>query len=338
MPSICSPHLSLLFALPLVLLALLMASPSAQGAQDNQSSTLIDAAVPNQTRQAVVLSAVSSAPSVSIAPVVNPAEPSGIGSFVVSLSAMSATDTVVSLGIAGTAQNGVDYNGVDGQPLPATVTIPALTLERSVAIVPVADTLVEGDETIVINIQLNSGYQLGAHYQAQMLLLDVVLPSVSIAAVLNPAEPNRIGSFMVTMSATSTTDTVVALGIAGTAQNGFDYTGVDGQPLPATVTIPALTLQRSVAIVPIADTLTETDETINVSILLNSGYQLGATYQAQLLLFDVDRVSPGSTTSGTSGTAAVQTESKGGCGLSSGIGSLLLLSVLLVLRVRFAKP
>ena len=64
------------------------------------------------------------------------------------LSETLSTDYVVNFNVTGTATNGVDF-----PQIPTTVTIPANTLSTSFQIEPVYDGVIEGVETVIIDVQ-----------------------------------------------------------------------------------------------------------------------------------------------------------------------------------------
>ncbi len=86
-------------------------------------------------------------PSVSIANTTQAAESSTNGVVTVSLSTASATDTVISYSVAGTAVAGADYTA-----LPGTVTIAANATSATIGVPVIDDSLVEGDETVIITL------------------------------------------------------------------------------------------------------------------------------------------------------------------------------------------
>jgi gliding motility-associated-like protein len=64
----------------------------------------------------------------------------------------SPTPLIVNLSYGGTATNGIDV-----QTLPATITIPANMLEAEMNVVPLADALNEGNETLTVSLTINCG-------------------------------------------------------------------------------------------------------------------------------------------------------------------------------------
>lgn len=69
--------------------------------------------------------------------------------------------------------------------------------------------------------------------------------------------------------------------IGGTARNGVDYVEI-----PATITIPAGSTSAAMAITPIADSLSEGNETVTIQIALSSSYKAGTPQAAFLIIED----------------------------------------------------
>lgn len=87
--------------------------------------------------------------------------------------------------------------------------------------------------------------------------------TVSIAPLNDGAETNAPtnGNFRVTLSAVSTTDTIVNYTVTGTATSGDDFT-----PLTGSVTIPAGSLQADITIPVLNDDAAEDTETVIVTL------------------------------------------------------------------------
>ncbi len=74
----------------------------------------------------------------------------------------------VAFTLGGTALSGIDY----AQPPLFTATIPLGADEITVPLIPLADALTEGDETIVVTLQPGVGYTLGSATSATLTLTD----------------------------------------------------------------------------------------------------------------------------------------------------------------------
>ncbi|WP_442939257.1 VCBS domain-containing protein [Nostoc sp.] len=132
-------------------------------------------------------------PSLSVAAGNNAAEPSTPGSFTLSLSkAAPAGGLTVAYTLSGTATNGTDYT-----TLPGTVTFAAGATTATVTVAPIADTLVEGNETVILTLADRSGYTLGA----------------TTTATITLADPNNQPPVAVNDTATTDEDTPVTINV-----------------------------------------------------------------------------------------------------------------------------
>ena len=86
-------------------------------------------------------------PVVTIANTTNGAEPATNGTMTVTLSTASATNTVISYTVAGTATSGSDYTALSG-----SITIPAGQTSGTITIPVLDDALIEGGETVVVTL------------------------------------------------------------------------------------------------------------------------------------------------------------------------------------------
>ena len=83
------------------------------------------------------------------------------------------TSLLVFYQVSGTASNGMDYQSLSG-----SVTIPPLALGATIAVSPIDDSLVEGDETVVLQLTASPlacatcGYSIGAPSNAVVVIFD----------------------------------------------------------------------------------------------------------------------------------------------------------------------
>lgn len=87
--------------------------------------------------------------------------------FTVSRTGATTAPLTVYLQVGGSARNGGDYVAV-----PSAVTIAAGATSAPVAITPIGDALVEGNETIVLTVVDGAGYTAGTSSVAQVVLVD----------------------------------------------------------------------------------------------------------------------------------------------------------------------
>ena len=84
--------------------------------------------------------------------------------------------------VSGTASNGVDYSNLDG-----VATIPANSGYVQIRVYPIADHLVEGDESVIVTLQPASGYVIYGDYSHTVTIIDTVF-----TVVTNITYPNGI--------------------------------------------------------------------------------------------------------------------------------------------------
>jgi Tol biopolymer transport system component len=94
-------------------------------------------------------------------------EPSGAGTFRFIRIGAKGQDLAVQYGIAGTAQNGTDYQGLSG-----TATIPAGLAVIDVPVTPTDDGELEGNESIALTLLPDPAYRLGGARTARLVLHD----------------------------------------------------------------------------------------------------------------------------------------------------------------------
>lgn len=184
-------------------------------------------------------------------------ESNGSTLLTATLSATTSFDVTVNLGLGGSATDAVDYTHSGSQ-----IVIPAGSLTGSLTISSTDDALVEGTETIVVDIvSVNNATESSAQ-QATASIFDDESPNVSIQAVDNAISENTGStSIVATLSASSSNDIVVSLSMTGSATLNSDYTSSNSQ-----ITIPAGSLSGSILLTATADNIAEPIENIIVSI------------------------------------------------------------------------
>ena len=182
--------------------------------------------------------------------------------YTVTQSAINSTNTVVAFTLGGTATEGSDYTAITH-----SVTIPANTTTATITIPVIDDAMVESTETVTVTLVSpitsgNAGISVDTT-TASRTIADNDSTTVSVAGTLNGSETGPAGAtFTVTQSATSSTDTVVAFTLGGTATEGADYTAITHS-----VTIPANTTTATITIPVINDALVEPTETVTLTLV-----------------------------------------------------------------------
>jgi hypothetical protein len=184
------------------------------------------------------------------------------GTFTVSLSKASDTSTVVNISIDGSSTTApADYS------LASSVTIPANATTATVDLTAADDLIVESDETVVAAVvdPIISGHTSSISVNtvsATVTITDDDTSAVSITATDSSSDENGdTGTFQISMSKASDTDTVVSFTPSGTAKSS-DY---DLSPL-SPVTIPAGDLTADILVTPTPDVNVERDETVILSL------------------------------------------------------------------------
>jgi hypothetical protein len=199
---------------------------------------------------------------VSVAAAANGNEAGPIsGRFTVTQSAPSAVDTTISYTISGSAASGSDF-----PPLSGSVVIPAGQTSADVIISFLNDAVVEPTETVSITLSSITGAALVTINPAQNVAsLDVAdndTALISIAAQSGGSEEGpAAASFLVTLSAASSTPTTISYQVAGSATPGDDFTTLAGS-----VTIPAGSTSAVIDVSVLDDQRLEGVEAVSVTL------------------------------------------------------------------------
>ena len=266
-----------------------------------------------------------SPPSVTLAVTTATATEAGptSGVFTISREEVSNAAMTVNFVVTGTATRGTDY-----VTLPATATIPAGALSVDVPVVPIDDSILEGNETVALSLRSGSGYVIsGVTTGTVTIVSDDVAPDLTVTALTAPA----IGGAGLTLDVTDTTrnqgtgpsvasTTSFYLSVNTLIEAGDPLVGA--RPVPAlstgaadtattTLTVPENTSAGSYWIIAKADgpaALGETNESNNTRIVL---VRIGPDLAVTALTAPA--------TAGTGGTIVVNetTKNQGGGGSAS---------------------
>ncbi|WP_188834849.1 beta strand repeat-containing protein, partial [Pedobacter zeae] len=176
------------------------------------------------------------------------------GTFTVTLSNPSSTDTQITYTLGGTATEGSDYSAI----VTKTITIPAGQTTGTITIPVLTDNIVEGTETVVATLTASGNPTVTvSNTPATINITDNTTATVTVAATKDGAEPGTAGEFTFTLSNVSTTDTQITYSVTGTATSGSDYTSIG-----TTVTIPAGQTSVRVSVPVLDDNIAEGTETV----------------------------------------------------------------------------
>jgi hypothetical protein len=166
--------------------------------------------------------------------------------------------------VSGTATPGADY-----QALPGEITFAANSATADVTIIPLGDTTDEPLEWVTVAIADGAGYEaVGA---ASVVIADDDPTAVTVEKITDAAESGGKGVFRFYRTNGDPSDPlIVSYTVGGTAAPGWDYTTLSG-----TVAFEAGAITADVVVNPVADAVTDPDETVSVQVQAGSGYVIG---------------------------------------------------------------
>ncbi|MDB9467245.1 Calx-beta domain-containing protein, partial [Dolichospermum circinale CS-539/09] len=218
----------------------------------------------------------------------------------------TATALTVNYDITGTADSS-DYTGAT-PGTGKTITFAAGATTATLTIDPTADNIVEGDETVLLNLTAGDGYTISTTTAVTGTITNDDLPIISVAATDSDAgetatgiTPNP-GTFTLTRTGDLTQAITVNYTLSGIATNGADYSS-----LPGTVNFAAGVSSATVTVTPTDDNIFEGTETAILTLATGAGYILGTTTSATVNITDNDpqpsiSINDVSVTEGNSGT------------------------------------
>jgi acetyl esterase/lipase len=185
------------------------------------------------------------------------------GTFTVSRTGDTSADLTVLYSLSGTATPGVDYASLGG-----SLTIPVGQASATVTVSPLADTVPEPSETVILTLSTSDPYALGSPATASVAIFDVhdgAKPIVSTSATDPTASESGgniadNGAFTLSRTGSTTAALTVDLILSGTAQEGTDYATVT-----TPVTFPANASRVVVTIDPLSDSSNEAAETVHLA-------------------------------------------------------------------------
>lgn len=221
------------------------------------------------------------------------------GTFVVTREGDLSAPLLIYYAIAGTPSAGVPaLHGIDFEPLPGVLEIPAGAASGSVTIVPRFDGLGEGSEMVVL--QLGSGstqYRLGDQTSATVTIADNAsdLPYVEVIPLRSCIEGTTNGILRLSARGGGTGTLTINYTISGTATAGTDYSiaGLNNATLEGSTTLTlnnGATVTKDLTVTVTNDALAEDLETIEMTLLPSAGHQTYApTSTASMWVRDDDQ-------------------------------------------------
>jgi len=208
------------------------------------------------------------------------------GTLTVSRTGAATSALTVNYTVSGTAEPGSDYQALTG-----SVTIPAEQASATIVVTPIDDTLVEGDETVIVTLAANAAYTIGTSGSATVTIQsdDVAPPPGEIIVDITPTAETATeaglttGTLTVSRTGAATSALTVNYTVGGTAGPGSDY-----QALTGSVTIPAEQASATIVVTPINDTAVEPNETVVVSLSPDGAYLVGTPGSATVTIVSDD--------------------------------------------------
>lgn len=179
------------------------------------------------------------------------------------------------------------------ETLSGEIEIPAGANAAFLTVSPLVDGIVEGTEILHLELLADGAYRLGEP-SAEVYILDSEAPElnrVSVAALAEAAfeGDGTVDAFRISRTGDLTDPLVVAVAFEGTAAAGVDY-----EPLPAEVTIPAGADAVDLAVELIDNDIPEPSRVLTLRLVdVDTGpYRLRSPVSAGLTILDDDLVDP----------------------------------------------
>ncbi|HUD40841.1 MAG TPA: IPTL-CTERM sorting domain-containing protein [Dokdonella sp.] len=218
--------------------------------------------------------------SIAVAPASVPEDSGTALVYTVTRTLNLSSPTAVNITVGGTATPGIDYTGAT-----AVATIPAGQTTTTISIVPVADTTVEADETVVLSVAAGAGYSVGGPASATGTIANDDRPTATIAVAPSSLPEDGGGAFVYTVTLDQAAPSAVSVSytLGGTATAGTDFTS-PASPL----VIPANTTSATITVTPTADAAIEPDETVIVTLTASAAYTVGSPGAATATIVNDD--------------------------------------------------
>ncbi len=188
----------------------------------------------------------------------------------------------VNLAISGTATSGSDYAA-----LPTIVAFAANVTSVPVPVAPLADSLVEGDETVIATVLSGTVYAVSAPSSAQVVIVDAAT-GVALAVTRGTAREGGDPALLTLRRTGSTAAALtVHLGYSGTAQAGVNLVA-----MPATVVLPAGTAALVLPLVAVGDAVWKGDTVTAVTVHTDPSYWVAAGSGGVVTVIDYENRAP----------------------------------------------
>jgi hypothetical protein len=218
------------------------------------------------------------------------------GSFTVNRLGNRAGDLTVFYTLGGSATPDVDYVAP-----PGSVVIPAGESSVAVTFAAIDDELVEGDETVVIQVTPDPAYTISSGTTV-ITILDDDPPLVTLAVIDDLAIEGAAGAaatakVVVQRLGSQASPLTVHYHTSGTATRGVDFSA-----LPGSITIPANASSATITITALNDGEIEGDETVAIVLTSDPAYNIGRPGVGIIIIRDDDLPTITLTASGATAT------------------------------------
>ncbi len=213
------------------------------------------------------------------------------GKFTISLNSVnnSGSNIEIDYTLSGSATSGVDFETLSGSAI-----IEDGENEVEILIVPINDTDVESNETVILNLVAGTGYEVGSPNSDTVTIVSDDIEyfaqiTASDGTAAESASSVSTGEFTIRLSEENNTGSpiIVEFLIDGTADVGTDFSASSTNA----VSIPDGEQEAEVLITPIDDQIQEGTETVIITLQNGIGYSLGsvATQSATVEIEDNDQ-------------------------------------------------
>ncbi|KAF0652003.1 peptidase M23, partial [Cyanobium sp. Copco_Reservoir_LC18] len=186
--------------------------------------------------------------------------------------------------LRGTAALGSDFLGPNISGSSKTIRFAPGSSTAILVVRPLADTIVEGDETVSLTLASSSSYRRGTTTAVTGTISNddvapTVVPSITLSAPTVAIAEDGTANLVYTFSRTGSTSSALSVNytVGGTATLGTDYTGISATGTTKTVTFAAGSATATVVVDPTADTTVEANETVVLTLSAGTGYSIGTT-------------------------------------------------------------
>ncbi len=204
----------------------------------------------------------------------------------ININPASIADLTLTYDLTGsTATEGTDYSIVGSGSLDVTAGAASVNIPIRIA----DDGADEHDETVVLTLTVGTGYDVGSLGKHTLTITDNDTPQFEFTSPLGSAGEGS-GTLNVSVTITPSPAGVLELNytVKGSAIEGADYIS----PLLSPIPVPANSPSVNIPLILIDDNSEENDETIILTLMGGTGYNLGSTNQHTLTITDNDRVIP----------------------------------------------